>query len=343
MCRHAFLLITSVLISLTLLMGCADDSQNTAQEPSGESETTAVADPDAAKIQEYANPDYIVTAAQARQMLNERDDILLLDVRRSAQYLLGHIPGAIQIFRGDYGAAEFGEGGPYPFGGMVASREEMATLLGQLGATPETLIMTYDASGDYDAARIWWMLDMYGHKNVTLIDGGINAWQDAGFDVNRLGSPDITPTDYSFPVAEDRSKYATVEDVEAAIFDEDVVILDTRSMEEVTGESIKSGAYRAGHIPTSAWVEYKLAINEDTTFKSAEELRAMYESIGVTPDKTIIAFCQSGVRSSHTTFVLSQLLGYENVMNYDGSWIEWSYDDSLPLEVGLPEARVTLD
>ncbi len=338
---HIFVL---VLLGAFVLSGCggsAEADAEVSEEVSEEIAAAVEADPDVAKMAEYANPDILVTAAQARQMLAERDDIVLLDIRRSADYLLGHIPGAIQIFRGDYGAA-VGDEGPYPYGGMVAAREDVELLLGQLGVTPDTTIMAYDAKGDYDAARFWWILRMYGHDNYVMIDGGINTWREAGFDVDTIQTPDITPTNYSFERAEDRSMYATFDEVLAAIDDPNVVILDTRSEEEVTGETIKSGAFRAGHIPSSVWVEYKLAVDDLTRFRSVEELREMYASVGVTPDKEVIAFCQSGVRSAHTTFVLSQLLGFENVQNYDGSWIEWSYDDTLPIEDGFPAERFTL-
>ena len=285
------------------------------------------------KYAEYANPEVIVSAVKAKEIIENEDNVAIIDIRISPEYMLGHIPGAVNIWRPDYSADE----DEYPFGGMRCSKEKMEKLLGSLGIDNETFILLYDGKGDYDAARFWWQLDMYGHDKVALIDGGIDGWKAAGFELT-TDKPEITPKEYKFKGETDLSKLATLEDVKKAMEDPNVIILDTRSIEEFTGETLKKGAYRKGRIPGSVWIEYKEAINvgegEDKTFKTVEELRKIYESKGITPDKTIIPYCQSGVRSAHTTFVLTQLLGYENVKNYDGSWIEWSYHEDLPLETG---------
>jgi thiosulfate/3-mercaptopyruvate sulfurtransferase len=321
------------LIGIIAIIGCGG-SDATATEIAEAVEN----DPTLERIEKYANPDMLVSAAQAREMLaDETNDIVLLDVRRGAQYLLGHIPGAVQVFRPDYGAAE----GEYEFGGMVASREKTAEFLGNLGITPDTTIMAYDAKGDYDAARLWWQLEMYGHENYIMIDGGINAWKEAGFETNTVASPDVEPVEYEFENPVDRSRYATLADVVAAMDDPNTIILDTRSKAEVVGEDIKKGAFRAGHIPGSVWIEYKLALDEGTKFRCCDELRPVFAEAGITPDKNIIVYCQSGVRSAHTTYVLTEILGFENVKNYDGSWIEWSYNEDLPVATGLPTTYIT--
>jgi len=285
------------------------------------------------KYEEYANQDILISAVDAKDLIENEDNIAIIDIRKSPEYLLGHVEGAINVWRPDYSAEE----GEYEFGGMRADKEKMESFLGKNGIDNETLILLYDASGDYDAARLWWQLDMYGHKNVKLIDGGIDGWKAAGLDTT-IDKPEVEAKEYKFAGEVDESKLATLEDVKAAMEDDNVVILDTRSIEEATGEDLKSGAFRKGRIPGGVWIEYKEAINTgdgaDMTFKKLEELKKMYEDAGITKDKTIIPYCQSGVRSAHTTFVLTQLLGYENVKNYDGSWIEWSYNEDLPLETG---------
>lgn len=285
------------------------------------------------KYDAYANPDVIMSATKAKEVIESDDNVVVIDIRKSPEYLLGHIPNAINIWRDDYSAGE----GEYEFGGMRASKEKFVKLLGDLGIDNETMVLLYDAKGDYDAARFLWQLEMVGHKNMALIDGGINGWKASGFDTT-TEKPKVTATEYKFDGELDESKLASLEEVKAAIEDENVVILDTRSIEEATGEDLKKGAYRKGRIPSGVWIEYKEAINvgegEDTTFKTAKELKELFEAKGITPDKTIIPYCQSGVRSAHTTFVLTHLLGYENVKNYDGSWIEWSFHEDLPLETG---------
>ncbi len=292
------------------------------------------------RIDSYVDPGHLISTAAARNLMATDTDIVILDIRKAADYALGHIPGAQNIFRGDYSASE----DTYGFGGMRASREDFEVLLGNLGVSDDTMILAYDAKGDYDAARFWWQLDMNGFRNIKLIDGGIVAWEAAGFEVSTQ-VPEVVPTNFTFSVEANTDRIATVEMVIDAINDPNVVILDTRSLEEMTGESLKNGASRPGRIPTAVWLEYKASLDEYKSFLDVDTLRAQFAEIGVTPDKTIIAYCQSGVRSAHTTFVLSQLLGFENVLNYDGSWIEWSMREDLAVETGMPEdvaARISL-
>jgi thiosulfate/3-mercaptopyruvate sulfurtransferase len=283
------------------------------------------------KYSDYTNADILISAKKAKEIIDEGGNTVVIDIRKSADYLLGHIPTAQNIWRPDY------ESKNYEFGGMLAEKETIEQLLGSLGIDNETMILLYDGKGDYDAARMWWALDMYGHQNMVLIDGGVDGWKAAGLDLT-TAKPEVTAKEYKFQKEEDTSKLATLEDVKAAIDDPNVIILDTRSEKEMTGEDLKKGAYRKGRIPASVWIEYKKALNTgegaDMTFKTVEELKKLYEDAGITKDKTIIAYCQSAVRSAHTTFVLTELLGYENVKNYDGSWIEWSYHEDLPVETG---------
>ncbi|MFW5811676.1 MAG: sulfurtransferase [Alkalispirochaetaceae bacterium] len=282
------------------------------------------------KIQSYVETSHIVTATTAANLLENVSDVLLLDIRNAAEYATGRIPGAVNIFRGDYSA----DSDEYPFGGMRAGKEKMEALLSSLGVTEDTLILAYDGKHSYDAARFWWQLDMYGHDNVKIIDGGTQGWEAAGFDLTIAPAEERTPTEFEFLEDPDYSTLATLEDVLEAQDDPNVVILDTRALSEFTGEELKRGATRPGRIPESVWMEYTETIQEDTTIKPFEELRAQLVAAGLTRDKTIIAYCQSGVRSSHTTFVLTELLGYPNVKNYEGSWIEYSFNEDLPVDMG---------
>lgn len=316
--------ISLILLSLVLILtavGCS--------KPEVKTEEALVKQE--GKYAEYANPNVIISAKNAKDLIDKGGNIVVLDIRKSADYILGHIPTAQNIWRPDY------ESTNYPFEGMRAEKEKVEALLGKLGVDNDTTILLYDASGDYDAARFWWILDMYGHEKVALIDGGIDGWKAAGLEIT-TSKPQVTAKEYKFNKDTDESKVATLEDVKAALNDPNVIILDTRSIDEFTGKELKKGAYRKGRIPNSVFLEYKNALNTgdgaDMTFKELEELKKIYEEKGVTKDKTIIPYCQSGVRSAHTTFVLTQLLGYENVKNYDGSWIEWSYNEDLPLETG---------
>lgn len=318
--------IAVVLAVLVALTGCT----------TAEVKTTEELEAQATKYDLYSSQDRIVSALEAKELIEAGGNLVVIDIRKSPEYLLGHLPQAQNIWRPDYSAEE----NEYEFGGMRANVEKFTALLGELGIDKDTRVLLYDAKGDYDGARFMWQLEMLNHEKMALIDGGVQGWKAAGLEME-TAKPEIEAKTYKYDGSLNQVKLATLEDVKAAIDDPNVVILDTRSIGESTGEDLKSGAFRKGRIPSSVWIEYKQAVNTgdgaDMTFKTVEELKAMYEAKGVTPDKTIIAYCQSGVRSAHTSFVLTHLLGYENVKNYDGSWIEWSFYEDLPLETGEVE------
>jgi len=273
----------------------------------------------------YANPDVLISAAELSEIM-DRDDVKIVDFRNMAMYLTGHIPGAINVWRSDQ------ENPDAEFGGMRATPEQMAAMLSEKGIAEDDLIVIYDAKGDYDASRMWWILTMYGHDKVKLLDGGLERWKALDKKTSVFPSS-YDETNYSFNESEfDFSMLATIEDVQSAIDNDKALILDTRSEEEHTGEQLKSGAERKGCIPGSVWIEWTEALNDDLTFKSAEELREVYGE-AIEGKEIIVPYCQSAVRSSHTTFVLTQLLGVDaKVQNYDGSWIEWSAAEELPIE-----------
>jgi thiosulfate/3-mercaptopyruvate sulfurtransferase len=241
-----------------------------------------------------------------------------------------HLEGAINISRADL------ESKTYPYGGMVASAGEVETLLSKLGINATDDIVIYDNKGDVDAARLWWILTKYGHKGkVALLDGGLKDWEQQGYPVSNE-SAEISESKYAFAGTPTEAYSAGLDEMKAALADTGVVILDCRSMEENTGQEMKKGASRSGKIPGALWVNYSESLQDpgkdELTFKNPEELRKLFADKGLNMNKKIIVYCHSGVRSSHTTFVLTQLLGLRNVKNYAGSWIEWSYFKELPIE-----------
>lgn len=286
------------------------------------------------KYADYVDSNKVMSAKSANKLIEKGGNLVIVDISNSADYLLGHVKGAVNVWRPDYSA----DSGEYNYGGMRASREKMAELLGSLGIDKDTKILIYSTVDNHDAIRFLWQLEMYGHSNAAIIDGGLQGWRAAGLPTTKA-RPNVTAKEFSFTGNIDNSSLATLEDVKAAINDPNVIIWDTRSQDEYTGQKQLDGAFRKGTIPTSIWMEYKQLIHSgdggDSTFKTAEELRQMLEAKGITPDKTIIVYCQSGVRSALGTFVLKDLLGYPNVKNYDGSWIEWSYHEDLPIEMGI--------
>ena len=279
---------------------------------------------------QYAN-EIVVSPEAAAKMIEAEEDVVVLDVRKQPAFEEAHIEGSYQIWRPDFSA----EKGEYEYNGMRATREKMAGILGSYEISQDTTILLLSAKADYDAARVWWILDMYGHDKMFMIDGGIDGWKQAGLPVVSGAVAKPEGVKYEFASEADGDKFATIEDVKASLTDENIVVLDTRTDFEYDGLALYSGAFAKGRIPGAYHIEWSKMVNEDKTFKSKGEIKAVLSEYGITKDKTVISYCQSGVRSAHMTFVLSQLLGWEDVKNYDGSWIEWSYNavnDRVELE-----------
>ncbi len=267
----------------------------------------------------YANPEALISAEELAEIM-DRDDVVVVDNRGKIGYGSGHIPGAIKIEKGEMKAD----------GGMRLSKADFEALLSEKGIENGVTVVGYADHGDLYSAWLWWTAKIYGHEDVRMLDGGIDRWKALDYDTKMF--PDsLDESDYQ---AEDLDEtlLSHKEDVLAATEDDSVIIQDTRAEEEHTGEKLMSGAERKGRIPNSIWLEWDDALNEDHTFMTADEIQALYTDRGITDDKEIITYCQSAVRSSHAVFTLTQLLGYDDVSNYDGSWIEWSKDESLPVE-----------
>jgi len=294
---------------------------------------------DISKVNQYANREAVVTAKRAKELIEKSEDIVVFDVRKSFLFATGHIPGAVDIWESDITADK----GDYDFEGMRASKEKIGKLLSDYGVRSHTKILIYDANGNYDSARLWWILTLYGHKNISLIDGGLQGWKSSKLPLKYGFSKRRNRFNYIFVRREDHSKYADLKLVKAMVGSRRGVILDTRSKDEYTGVTTKKGAYRGGRIPKSEYMPWGSAVYLDKNelsysknhkgrmkkFKTLKELKKIY---GKYRGQRIIAYDQSGIGSAHTTFVLTQLLGYRNVKNYDGSWIEWSYHKELEIE-----------
>ncbi len=276
---------------------------------------------------DYAN-DVLVDTDWVQQHLND-DSIRIVEVDENpALYREAHIPGAIgfdwkkdlqdQVKRDFLDPAQFGE------------------LLGSRGISNDHTIVLYGDRNNWFAAYTYWYLKYYGHDNVKLMNGPREKWISEG----RPTSTDVPEYEATSFKAEggDGSIRALRDEVFEAL-DSSTSLVDVRSPAEYSGELIamagyeQEGAQRAGHIPGAASVPWAQAVKEDGTFKSADELRELYTEKGVVNgDKPIIAYCRIGERSAHTWFVLHELLGHEDVKNYDGSWTEWGNLVNVPIE-----------
>ena len=271
----------------------------------------------------------------AEELYNNLGDYVVLDVRPPDEYAKNHIAGAKNIWRPQY------EDASYEYEGMMATKAQMEELLSSLNIGVEDKIVAYDDKGGCDAARVWWIMQVYGgegfvpSENFFILNGGIDAWgsrndyyviEDFRFYIRDR---------FQFPNVPAGNKWlALEEDVQAALEDKNTILVDTRSTKEFTGEEQKDGAFRAGHIPGALHFDWINCVNDTNGIKSQDELKKLFVDAGITPDKKIITYCHSGVRSAHTTLVLLKILNYPNVVNYDGSWVEWSFNAENPIDTG---------
>lgn len=267
---------------------------------------------------------YLIEVDELLKIYNH-STIKILDFRKPKFYTAEHIIGAVNIWRTDI------ENSAYPYGGMMASKEQIEHLFSNLGINTKDTIVIYDNNGLCDSARLWWILHYYGFTNVKLLHGGIDEWKLNKGKISNERSK-VKKTTFKLPdIAPE--KYFVSKDKVLEALNTNTIIIDTRTDDEYSGKRQKNGAFKGGRILNSTSIDWCKAIdyNGDKKFKSITDLTKIYSDF-ISKQDTIIVYCHSGVRSAHTTFVLTQLLGYENVLNYDGSWIEWSYFDNLPTE-----------
>jgi thiosulfate/3-mercaptopyruvate sulfurtransferase len=250
-----------------------------------------------------------------------------VDVDTSA-YDEGHIPGAVAW----NWTSQLSDGVRRD----IVSREDLSRLLSESGIGPDTTIVLYGDNNNWFAAWAYWQLKLFGQDNVKILNGGRKYWLAQDLPTN-TDVPGYEPTGYDLPEP-DFSHRAFRDDVLKHIDASGTAIVDVRSPAEFSGELLapaaipQEGAQRAGHVPTAVSIPWGQAVREDGTFKNTDELRELYGAKGVTGDKDIIAYCRIGERSSHTWFVLHELLGFDRVRNYDGSWTEYGSLVGVPIE-----------
>ena len=288
----------------------------------------AVTHDPAPKFAEYAHPASLVTTEWLAAHLDDPNVVVAESDEDVLLYDTGHIPGAVKI---DWHA---------DLNDQVArdyvDAEGFAALMAAKGITRDTTIVFYGDNFNWWAAYALWVCSLFGHADLRLLDGGRQKWVGE----ERPMTTDVpvrTVTDYPVVPRDDKTIRAFKEDVLAHLGEGPLV--DVRSPGEYSGEVThmpdypQEGVLRAGHIPTAANVPWKRAANDDGSFKSAEDLRAIYEGeIGLKHDDDVVAYCRIGERSSHTWFVLTHLLGFDKVRNYDGSWCEWGNSVRVPIE-----------
>ncbi|MFC4244491.1 sulfurtransferase [Gryllotalpicola reticulitermitis] len=290
------------------------------------------------KFAAYAHPERLVSTEWLAEHLGEPGLAVVESDEDVLLYETGHIPGAVKI---DW-HTDLND----PVVRDYISSARFAEVLGSKGIARDTTVVIYGDKNNWWAAYALWVFTLFGHEDVRLLDGGRDKWIAEGRELTTDAST-VTPADYPIVTRDDSVIRAFKEDVIAHLGHGPLI--DVRSPEEYSGERTEipgyptEGALRAGHIPSAASVPWAKAAAPDATFKSRSELEQVYfEGAGLKPGDDVIAYCRIGERSSHTWFVLTHLLGFENVKNYDGSWTEWGSAVRVPIAQGSEPGLVSV-
>lgn len=278
----------------------------------------------------YAHPDALVSTEWVEahkndpnvRIIESNEDVLLYDT--------GHIPGAVHIdWRADLQDDEVRD---------YISEEAFAALCSRHGIGPDTVCVFYGDKSNWWACYAFWVFRLFGHGSLKVMNGGRDKWIAEGRELTRE-VPQNDATEYPIPAKRDDSGIRAFFQDTLKHSEAEKPLIDVRSPGEFKGEIThmpeypQEGVLRGGHVPGAQSVPWKRAANDDGTFKSPEELRAIYEKeIGLKPEDDVVVYCRIGERSSHTWFVLKYLLGYDQVRNYDGSWTEWGNMVRAPIE-----------
>ena len=297
------ILITSAIP--IILLACSSESSETSFDDRG-----------------YSSTEKLVSAEWLEENIN---NVKIIDVRKKEDYDLGHIPGAVRLTPNEVFQWEDSNG----VKGMLPSSDHIAIALSSVGINEDDTVIFYDGNSNLWASRGLWALEVYGHEDSRLLDGSWNYWSENSFPTTSE-SVSVEKSDYKFSGNINSSLIADFEEILEAVDDPSKIVCDTRSPDEYIGKDVR--ADRGGHIPGSENVNWVNAVDESGRFLSAQNLQTIYESKGIKTDKAVYTLCQTAVRATHTWFVLQELLGYDNVKVYDGSWIEWGNSD-LPIEI----------
>jgi thiosulfate/3-mercaptopyruvate sulfurtransferase len=276
----------------------------------------------------YARPEALVSTEWLAEHLSDPNVRIVESNEDPLLYDTGHIPGAIKI---DW-TTDLND----PIKRDYLDSARFAELMSNKGIANDSFVVFYGDRNNWWATYAFWVFQLFGHTKAAILNGGRKKWIDEGRPLTRE-VPAYPRTNYIAPPRDDKTIRAFRDEVLRHVQQKGVLV-DVRTPAEYRGERLhmpeypNEGALRGGHIPGAKNIPWAQAVQEDGTFKPREELEALYTSQGVTPDQEVITYCRIGERSSHTWFVLTYLLGYPRVKNYDGSWTEWGNSVGLPIE-----------
>ena len=261
----------------------------------------------------YANADLLMETADLSNMLG-REDVRIVDVRPRKSYSKGHIPGAVNLSADDVIDPHA------PVNGHLLPNQQLATRLGALGIDRQTKVVLYDDKGGFHAARLFWMLEYFGHRKVAVLNGGYPKWMKEG---RLISERSREPQPKTFVINLTPRRHASADWILDRRGERSNVVIDVRPTK----------LFKAGHIPWAQNIPWSQNLKADATMKSEKELLAHFAARGVTEDKNIVVHCQNGKAAAHSYFTL-RLLGFPRVRSYDRSWMEWSAADDLPKQKG---------
>ena len=279
-------------------------------------------------MSEYVHPEVLVETSWVADHLNDPNVRLIEADEDVLLYEVGHIPGAVKL--------DWHVDVQDPLGRDFVNQKAFEQLMSRWGISNDTTVVLYGDRNNWYACYSFWLFVMYGHKSLKVMNGGRAKWEAEERPYTKDVPHFAATTYHAQPM--DESIRAYRDDVASGLKNPNRGLVDVRSPAEFTGELLhmvnypQEGAQRGGHIPTAKNIPWSMAANADGTFKSPEELRQIYLSKDISPDKDIISYCRIGERSAHTWFVLTYLLGYPRVRNYDGSWTEWGNLVRAPIE-----------
>ncbi len=287
---------------------------------------------------EYINPDVLVSTAWVAEHLSDPTVRLVESDEDILLYEVGHISGAVKInWQDDLNDQRIRD---------YIDNDDFAKLMGRFGINKDTTVVFYGDKNNWWACYAYWAFKLMGHENLKVMNGGRKKWIDEGRELTRA-VPEFAATAYSVGAPHPEIRAFRDDVLEhigrpqprnpAISLPAGHTLVDVRSPDEFTGKKLhmpeypQEGAVRGGHIPGAANIPWGKAMNDDGTFKSADEIAELYAAAGITADKDTVVYCRIGERSSLTWFVLHELMGYAKVRNYDGSWTEWGNVVGLPI------------